>query len=360
MYLESLSAKYVRNLSDISLEPTPGLNILIGRNASGKTALLEAIYFLSRARSFRTSRIKDAIQYDQESLQVRARLLPANSPAVTTGIEKGSRKSIIRYNGETVRVVSEQARRFPLILITPDSHYLITGTPKQRRHWLDWAMFHVEPDYLVWWRDYHKALRQRNTLLRLGKGGSEMEGWERLMVKAAHKIQKSREEFVVSLSLRLQTLLKGGILQIPQVHLLKGWADEAELEELYLEAREDDRRAGYTRYGPHKADLGFFVEDRAIDAVCSRGQIKLYVNALLVAQAQVYESYSNEKPVFLVDDFAAELDKDSQRSLLILLKEQAAQVFLTATALEYQYQYDADMGMTMFHVERGNISKVVK
>lgn len=360
MYIEQLTAKSIRNLSEIVVEPSRDLNLLIGKNASGKTAVLEAIYLLSRARSFRTNRVSEVVQREKESLQVSARLHPVGTAPVTTGIEKGNNKTFIRYNGETIRTVSTQARQVPLVLITPDSHQLVTGTPKERRHWLDWAMFHVEPAYLGWWRSYHKSLRQRNILLRTAgaREADEINGWEQTMVKAANDIQRARFEFIERLYLCLQKLLCKGFPDGTEVMLQQGWAEEEDLLDVLSSKREQDCRLGYTRYGPHKADLEFHFGGGLLRAMCSRGQIKLFVNALLIAQAQVYESYSREKPVFLVDDYAAELDDDSQQQLLQTLAEQSAQVFLTSTELSDKKRRANNI--TMFHVEHGNVLKVVK
>ena len=166
MYIEWLQIQNVRNLTDLRIEPATRLNILVGPNASGKTSVLEAIYLLSMARSFRTPRVREVIQHQQQSLLVTAGLRYTRSGLVNTGIEKGPGTTAIHFNGENVKKISEQARNIPLILIAPDIQNLALGSPRQRRHWLDWAMFHVEPTYLDDWRDYHKALRQRNSLLK--------------------------------------------------------------------------------------------------------------------------------------------------------------------------------------------------
>ena len=357
MYIGRLQIKSVRNLSEVSLHPGSRLNFLVGKNASGKTAVLEAIYFLSRARSFRTSRIREVVQYGQEVLQVSARLQSGKSLPIATGIEKGNGKSVIRYNGEMVWTVSAQARQLPLVLMTPDSHQLITGTARQRRHWLDWAMFHVEPDYLTWWRTYHKSLRQRNALLHSARPvhSGEIGGWEQSMAKASRRIQAVRHRFVERLEEAYQTMLGNNFPARPDIRLQSGWPEGKRLLDLLGQNREQDRRAGHTRYGPHKADLAFYVENKHLGAVCSRGQVKLFVNTLLIAQAQVYEFYSKKKPVFLVDDFTAELDHHSQEQLLGLLDEQEAQVFLTATNLGRQNEINDRI--PMFHVKHGHVSR---
>ena len=166
MYLEWLQAQQVRNLNNIYLQPAKQLNVITGKNASGKTAVLESIFLLARAKSFRTPRIQEVIQHKKESLIITAKLQHEKEGEITTGIEKQYGKVTINQNGERIKTVSDQVRKFPIILVTQETQTLITGTPKNRRHWLDWAMFHVEHDYLENWKRYMRALRHRNSLLK--------------------------------------------------------------------------------------------------------------------------------------------------------------------------------------------------
>ena len=173
--------------NNIYIEPAIGLNLVVGPNASGKTALLEAIHMLSRARSFRTPRIKEVIQKEQLTLQVSAQITNKQSRSISTGIEKGYGTTSIRYEGKALKTVSEQANNIPLLIITPDSHTLVTGAPRDRRHWLDWAMFHVEPTYIGIWRNYQRALRNRNNLLKQGGTNNQLSSWERQHVGYGQK-----------------------------------------------------------------------------------------------------------------------------------------------------------------------------
>ena len=158
MHIEWLQVRNVRNLSDQRIEPGPALNVICGPNGSGKTALLEAIHILGRCRSFRTPGINRVIRYQQKELQISAGLRLPDRTLVVTGVERSRTALNIRYNQRTVRKVSEQAALIPVITVTPESHRLVSGSPVFRRRWLDWAMFHVKPDYIETWRDYHRAL----------------------------------------------------------------------------------------------------------------------------------------------------------------------------------------------------------
>jgi DNA replication and repair protein RecF len=358
MLFDNLRVKFVRNINDIQVEPGAGLNLIVGPNASGKTALLEAIHLLSRARSFRTPRIKEVIQRNKKTLLVTARLHSRENGRVSTGIEKGYGITSIRFAGDALKTVSEQVNNIPLVVITPDSHTLITGAPGGRRHWLDWAMFHVEPGYVSVWRNYQKSLRNRNNLLKKGAAGDQIRIWENSMLPAAKSLDDSRQEFVEKLTGQLSNTRGKGFGLVPQLSYYRGCPEEVDFDDYLQGDRDKDRQRGYTRYGPHKADIYFNMDGHFISVFYSRGQIKRFVIALLMAQARTYEEINGEKPVLLMDDYAAELDVRARQELLGLLKEYDGQVFLTSTEPD---RVLSELPHTaLFHVEHGLFSKVVK
>lgn len=360
MHLSWLNVRNIRNLTNVEIEPSPGLNFFIGPNASGKTSLLEAIYLLTRARSFRSPRIGDVIQHDRDSLLVAAKVnynRQGVNGKIHTGIEKSRGKTTIHYNGEKTKTVSEQARRLPLILITPDTHEIISGTPKQRRNWLDWAMFHVEHDYLPLWRSYHKSLRQRNALLKNGKLNSElMEGWELALARDGEKIRELRERFLDRIAAAICRQQKPSQLtSMPNLKLNWGWPEGRRLKEVLAADRIHDYQSGTTRSGPHRGDIAFTVNDRPVASIFSRGQIKLFVAMVLMAQSEVLQALTGEIPLFMVDDFAAELDADSRGRLVTQLLERHNQIFLTST--EPDRALPGWESATLFHVEHGEFNK---
>lgn len=359
MYIEWLQIQNVRNLTNFRIQPTNRLNILIGPNASGKTSVLEAIYLLSMARSFRTPRIRDVIQFQKQSLIVTAGLRYARPGLVNTGIEKGLGTTTINFNGENVKKTSEQARNIPLVLIAPDIQNLVLGSPRQRRHWLDWAMFHVEPTYLDDWRDYHKALRQRNALLKdSSRVAATVFGWEQVMTETAHRLTRQRQRFLKMIGENLALIAPGRLPFPVRIDLYPGWQEDQPLSQCLEKSRETERLTGFTRQGLHCSDIRFFADERPLSSFCSRGQIKVFQVLLLVSQAKTLEAITGNRPLYLLDDFQAEIDGEASCRLLDLLGQQDAQVFSTATTWQPAVP---DLGdIKMFHVERGNIVKVVE
>ena len=358
MIFDLLKVNNVRNISDTYIEPNAFLNIVVGPNASGKTALLEAIHILARAKSFRTPRIKDVIQYNKKELQVAADVKNHQKSVISTGIEKKHGSSLIRYNGMPVKTVSNQASNIPLVLITPDSHQLVTGSPKQRRHWLDWAMFHVEQTYLKDWKAYHKSLRNRNIVLKNGGGDQQISSWEKSMLSSAEILNNLRQEFTEKLTKQFTNLLLDKLPGEISIVFDRGYPENVDFAEHLAEQREQDKKLGYTKYGPHKADIRFLVDKHAVAQVYSRGQIKRFVTTLLLAQAKTFELINQEKPVFLIDDYGAELDSQARLDLLSSVVGYGGQIFITST--EEDRSFFGLEEISMFHVERGNFHKVVK
>ena len=352
MHIEWLQVRNVRNLSNLRIEPDPALNIVTGPNGSGKTALLEAIHILSRCRSFRTSGINRVIRHQHKELQVSAGLRLPDQSIVVTGVERSRGTMNIRYDNRTVRKVSEQAAQVPVITITPDIHGMVSGSPVFRRRWLDWAMFHVKPTYIETWRDYHKALKNRNSLLRK-KDVDQLEAWEQAMWLSASILNAHRNEFIAELSEELVNTTER--LEIPRAKLLyeQGWPPGVDLDRFLAEHRKGDLERGITRYGIHRSDLVIRQGERDIGHFYSRGQIKLCIIALSLAQDRVFRRRAGRSPIILVDDLQAELDVSGQRHVVDVLAGQGVQVFITATG---KIPSKKQVQRRMFHVKQGQLA----
>ncbi len=166
MQLSDLKIRDFRNLVDVELEPCSGVNLISGQNASGKTSLLEAIYYLSHLRSFRTVYLSDLINHQADRLQLFAKAVDSQHNLVPIGIERSRHALQVRARQKPVQRVADLTALFPVLAIHPDSYRLITGSPSERRAYLDWGVFHVEHGFFEAWQRYKKALSQRNAALR--------------------------------------------------------------------------------------------------------------------------------------------------------------------------------------------------
>ena len=248
--------KDVRNIESITISPSSSINILYGLNGSGKTSVLEAIHLLALARSFRSTRLKPVIQKNKNKCTVFGQLRTANNTFIPVGISRDINEEFfqIRVAGETLRTTSELAQFLPLQLINPDTFRLLEGSPKIRRQFLDWGVFHVKHrDFLPIWKRAQKALKQRNSLLRHGRiRGSTLElelaPWNLELAKAANAIDELRseyfEEFVPVFHQVLEELTD---LSGVKVSYYRGWDRDRSYADVLQEGFLRDLNSGYTQ-----------------------------------------------------------------------------------------------------------------
>jgi len=359
MQLSQVDIQRVRNLKTVSLHPAEGLNLIFGSNASGKTSLLEAIYLLSHGRSFRTSNIRSVIQYQAENLQVFGKIqLENRSTHVNLGIERSATHTQIRINHNTVSQASQLAAYLPVQVINPEAHRLLELGPSQRRKYLDWGLFHVEPSFHETWQTYNRILKQRNAALRDKLPAKHVLLWDKPLSEAADKLTAMRKGYVADLLPYIQKFTKSLIQISPEIEYRQGWLKDTSFSEALTHAFAQDHQQGHTRVGPHRADLRIIVEGIPVQDQFSRGQQKLLVCAMRLAQISHLKDRQDHNSVVLVDDLAAELDVIHRKRLLDLLVESRAQLFITVTEADL-IDTRAWLSRKMFHVEHGQIAEVV-
>lgn len=359
MGLQSLSVRHFRNIAACDIQFSSGLNCIEGPNAAGKTSLLESVFLLGRARSFRTRHADQLVQSGRDGFLVQGRLTSEGGSSVPVGIERTRRAQQIRLNGMPLRKISELVERFPLQIVNPESHELVEGGPRLRRRYLDWGVFHVEPGFFGLWQRYVKALRQRNAALRQGQRENQILAWDENLIEVAERLHELRQDYIRELSRYLDARIEA-LLQLEDFILgyYPGWPREEPYGEALRRTVQRDREQGYTQFGPHRADLKLKVDNRVARERLSRGQQKLLAISMLVAQAQFFRERTGRSTTFLVDDLAAELDRERRASVLRALRDLGAQLLVTAL--------DADTlepaGWTelrTFHVEHGAFTEVV-
>ena len=357
MSIALLRANHVRNLVDVEIEPHPQLNIIFGENASGKTSLLEAIYLLSTAKSFRTHRIGHVIQHGQEKLTLFCRTR-TNQQTHQIGIERSRNKTTIRVDRESVHQLSTLTRYLPIQLITPQVNSLLEQGPKMRRRFLDWGVFHVKQDYLSNWRSFHRVLQQRNALLRQRQAVKQIVAWNGAYIDAAMKITSSRQDYLAAISSTVEEYTERLIGQVPTLNYQQGWPEGSELQQILQETIQRDLERGFTQAGPHRAELAFRFKGVAAQEYLSRGQMKLFISAMQLAQVTHLAREQGIQCIVLIDDLAAELDLSRRAALIDLLILTKAQVFITVTEASL-LEISSDQGCKLFHVERGLVSEVL-
>ena len=356
MSLEHLSIRGFRNLSSVDLDPDLGINWLFGDNGAGKTSVLEAIYLLARGRSFRSTQIGAVIGHGAERLMVVGHLSSAGDhDGVVMGVERDESGWRGRVGGADCTRISEFAAKLPVVLLEPDSHRLISDGPHMRRQYLDWLLFHVEPNYLPVWQRYQKMLRQRNAALKNGASHELLDALDAPLVAAGEVINEMRAERIRELSAATEQLHQTLGLRLPgaiQMVYRRGHAAELSLAEALAEARQKDQESGFTRAGPHRADLVLRFDGYPAAQESSRGQQKLLATLLLLAKWQFLAAEPENPPVLLLDDPVSELDQAHLSHVMEWLEGQQKQVWITSTER-------TNKAVKMFHVEQGEIRSVV-
>jgi len=350
MRLSHLAITNLRNIAEFSLEPGAHLNFIFGANGSGKTSILEAIYLLGRGRSFRSAYSSRIVRYGQHSLTLFGRVTDSQRDN-NLGIQIKDGGFRAKLNGQFLKKSSDLAAIIPLLLITPDGDKLIKGSPRQRRRFLDWGLFHVEHQFLEMWQRYNRILMHRNAALRQGK--SVLAPWNLQLIEVAEQLDCLRREYATQLSAVVLLCFKELIgIENVEFKYQSGWSKEQSFSEALNSNLEGDIKAGFTQRGPHRADLVMQVDGRPAAEYLSGGQQKLAACALFLAQARLYSKRLNKPCILLVDDLPSELDQEHRQALLDILQSTHGQVFVTATdplAINPSGYEDSKV----FHVEQG-------
>lgn len=350
MGLARLEISNIRNLQSVRVDLNPGFNALYGANGSGKTSFLEAIFILGRGTSFRTKDLSRVLHDSAQQFFVSGRLDPSMS---TLGVEFQASGTQFRIAGQKARGRLELAEHLPLIFISPESQSLISEGPQQRRRFLDWGVFHVEPGFFPAWRLYQRALKQRNKAL--GSPGVET-AWDMELARTSELITQLRGDYVTRLVPYVELYVqKLTALENVTLSFTPGWRQGQSYLEALRTSLPQDREYGFTRQGPHRADLVVRVGNRLARDTLSRGQQKLLVFALLLAQVALLNEVAAVQPVIMIDELAAELDAVHREQLVQVLAELEAQVFITVTERRALIG-DEKIPIKWFHVKQGRIT----
>lgn len=356
MTISRLQISGIRNLNDVVIPECGRVNVFCGHNGSGKTSILEAIFILSRARSFRTHKLNTVINHLATRCVVYGELSEGGSMGV---MRSRNEKQVFKVNGNPVYSAAELAEQLPLQLINANSFSLLEGGPSLRRQFLDWGVFHVEHDFWFYWKRIQKALKQRNSLLRRGRiQDAEILPWDTELSQCAEIIDGMRAAYIRRLQPHFQAIL-ASLTQLEQPELIyqRGWNMEQPLIEVLQHDRQRDLQQGSTLHGPQRADIVIKIAGRSAEDVLSRGQEKLLACALRLAQGVLLHELTGQTCTYLVDDLPAELDVTHRKSLCKQLSSMRSQVFVTAPEAQSLAECWPNTEQTKwFHVEHGVVS----
>ena len=398
--IERLQISHLRNLSQVNL-PATACNVIIGANGSGKTSLLEAIFLLSRGKSFRHHQPKRYIQHHQDNATVHARLSDSSTLAIQ---KQADATTVLRLNQTTVYNQSILTEQLPTLLIDPSTMDMLEQGSASRRQLLDWLVFHMKQGFHPQWVAYQRLLKQRNSLLKKSRHLTqvqlaELKAWDKGLSNHAALIHHYRErifsEWQPYFAQSIAQLLPAYAEQL-SLSYSAGYDTNVALDVQLNERLEQDLQLGYTRIGNHRADIHVHwrsseplamrqeaksttvegdvhtklpvLKEQAAN-VLSRGEKKLLITALRLSQLPLLlntekgadtsnnDFKSRVTPVVLLDDITAELDDRAIEILLSTLAQLPCQVFMTSLTEDIVPLVNKFWSEpNMFHVKQGQIS----
>lgn len=339
------------------LLPGPGINLLLGPNGSGKSSVLEALHLMAYGRSFR-GRVRDGLVRDTSAaVEVFVEWTEAGGRVRRAGLRHQGQSWEGRLDGAPLGQLGDLCAALSVVTFEPGSHAMVMGAAETRRRFVDWGLFHVEPEFLALWRRYSRALKQRNALLKARRPDGQLDAWEHELDLTGTMLTLHRERYLQ----QLQPYLAGTSTALlpeagaTELRFQPGWRrEELSLADALLLSRDRDLATGFTSVGPHRADWRIVHAAIPGREALSRGQAKLTALSILLAQAEHQATVRGDWPVVALDDLASELDRPHQRMVLARLREYGAQVLVTGTDAPAGLE-EAGESYSLFHVERGSL-----
>lgn len=342
MYLQKLILRNFRNYEEAALEFSPKVNLLRGENAQGKTNLLEAIFFISTGRSFRTSHLPELIREGGGLFYVEAQFYKEGVLQTTRLSFDGQNKRLM-YGSTTYAHFTQLLGLLPTVLLAPEDIEIVVGPPQIRRRFLDLHLAQVDPLYVFHLARYYKAMKQRNALLRR-RTLDGIESFEALMAAAAAYLHKKRAEFISQLQEPIRQAMShlSDAKDYLQIHYHPSTVSD------FAKYRTKELDIGSTLHGPHRDDFSIEVNGKEAKSFASQGQKRCAITALKIGEWDHFYANLHSPPLFSIDDFGVHLDK--RRSQLLLNHVSSlGQVFLTSP-----YEVDSPAHQT-FQVIAGKV-----
>lgn len=365
MIVRGIDIVNFRNIAKAALSFSPTFNLITGRNAQGKTNLLEAIHLFSLGRSFRTRSLEETIRFGEEYLFCR---LSGTADSgvdfdIEAGVERAGRVKV-SINGKKVAGLSEILGIIPSVIFVAEDILLAAGPPAGRRTYLDYTAAQISPLYLRELREYRGILRRRNVILekaaREGAAPEGIEPWDAALVAKGASIVKIRIDTMHEIETRAETLLaeimnedSGFDMEYVCSFDPSGAEPKEALERALARVREAERRRGFTMAGPHYDDVQIFLEAAELRRYGSQGRKRLAALVLKLAQALTILERRGEKPVVILDDIFSELDRQTAQRVREHLTD-SYQSFLTTPRPEEFGELPA--AAARFVVESGTVS----
>ncbi len=358
MYVKKILLSNYRNLEDLNIELSQGINIFYGDNAQGKTNLLESVYYCSAGRSHRTHIDRELIKFGEMEAHIKTFVQKENYvERIDVHLKKDEKKGIA-INGIPIKKIGQIFGTLITVIFSPEDLNIIKSGPSERRKFMDLEICQLKPSYYYELQQYYSVLKQRNVLLKNVQKNKEAKDtiflWDEQLVRYGTKIMAERQQFIEKLN----------TIAIEKHNELTGNTENLTIEykqniscEFFLDKLkrniDKDIIFGSTSVGPHKDDINFYINHCDVKIFGSQGQQRSVALTLKLSEIQLIFQEKNEFPVLLLDDVLSELDLNRQKYLLLNIKN--LQTILTCTGVEDVIKKNiADA--TVFPIQNGKIN----
>lgn len=332
MYIEKIKLENFRNYKYENIELNKRINIIFGDNAQGKTNILEAIYFTSLGKSFRTNKEKEIVKENESQAKIEINFIKNNRKEKINAEISDKKKFYI--NDIPVKKLSELVGKINIVLFSPEDIEILRNEPIKRRKFLNIMISQLRPKYIFLLSEYNKVLEQRNNYLKKikyeNKSQEYLTIWDEQLEKIGIKIYEYRKEFIEKINNKIKKIHLNTTENKENIEIkYKTNIDKKKYMENLLKNKSIDIQKGYTSIGIHRDDFEIYINKKNVAIFGSQGQQRTSIISLKLAEAEVIYDEIEEYPIVLLDDFMSELDKKRINGFIQNIKNN--QVLITTT-----------------------------
>ena len=370
MRIKRLKVENFRNLENLDIEFSEGVNIIYGNNAQGKTNIIESIYIFSFGKSFRANKDIELLKFDKEYFLSNIEIMKRDRELeMDFGFDKISNKKMIKVNGVIQKKISDIIGKLNVVVFKPEDIKIVTDAPSVRRKYIDYLISSISKGYLENITKYKKVLEERNNLLKeikiklkgnrvLEKDDEDfLDVYDKLLSKLNCEIYNERKRVIEKLNdyiYGIHLKLTENYINNEKLHIKYVSNVEEDIQKMYnnlIKSRLNDINKGYTSFGIHRDDYIISINSLDVSIYGSQGQKKSSIISLKLSELKVIEEVIGEKPVLLLDDYMSELDERRRLKFLDIIED--IQIIITTT---HKISIEGKEN-TYFYVDNGKIER---
>ena len=370
MRIKKLKVENFRNLENLDIEFSEGVNIIYGNNAQGKTNIIESIYIFSFGKSFRANKDIELLKFDKEYFLSNIEIMKKDRELeMDFGFDKISNKKMIKVNGVIQKKISDIIGKLNVVVFKPEDIKIVTDSPSIRRKYIDYLISSISKSYLENITKYKKVMEERNNLLKeikLRLKGSKnldetdsnfLDVYDKLLSKLNCEIYNERKRVIEKLNNYIYGIhlkLTENYINNEKLHIKYVSNVEEDIQKMYndlIKSRLNDINKGYTSFGIHRDDYIISINSLDVSIYGSQGQKKSSIISLKLSELKVIEEVIGEKPVLLLDDYMSELDERRRLKFLDIIED--IQIIITTT---HKISIDGKENI-YFYVDNGKIER---